>query len=191
MKAKVGEEGTLATKASTDYKNGIVEQVRHMDSLRTPPELTRPLNYLEQEELQILFALGENMDTAREVLAKRCAHIKNSKQRISIAQWACRSLFLDVLKQLPVPLQDRFIAQSRVMRAEVRPSGVSQVKRSNDQTICFCDDLYTLTETVYKSHCIMCNKTGKDAKKCKVKKALDNMQILTPVDNADCWYKLI
>lgn len=160
---------------------------------KAPKDLNRPLNYLEQEALQILFATGEFMDNLRTVLEPRLAQIPRAKQRVGLMQWGARTLFRDVIEQMPVEAADRFVRTAQVMRCEVRPAGVSKAPRDHDETIIKCQDLYTLAESVYRHECMMCGKHGKEVRRCKLKKTLDAMMILTAhetVEEGGCWYQL-
>ena len=194
-----GNKAKLVTKLDDMTDDKTKEIKKYFDdkasklNAKAPKDLSRPLNYMEQEALQILFATGEFMDNLRTVLEPRLAQIPRSKQRIGLMQSAARTLFRDVIQQMDVEAADRFVKTAQVMRCEVRPAGVSKVPRRDDETIVRCEDLYTLVESVYKHECMMCDKQGKEVKRCKLKKAIDRMMILTTHEETGegrCWYQL-
>ena len=160
---------------------------------KAPKELDRPLNQMEQEALQILFATGEFMDNMSSVLEPRLKQIKRGKQRVGLMRWAARSLFADIIEQLTTDAARRFVKTAQVMRCEVRPAGVSAAPREHDETIIRCNDLYTLAEEAYRGKCIMCDRQGKEVKRCKLKKALDDNMLLNAheaTEKGGCWYQL-
>lgn len=188
--AKIKDD--VVDERTKENKRIVAERAAKLNA-KAPRDLRRPLNHMEQEALQILFATGEYLDNLREVLKPRLVTIKRANQRVGLMQWCARSLFRDILSQMDVQVADRFAKTAQVMRCECRPTGVSSVPRTHDETIVNCQDLYTLVESVYRHECMMCNKRGKEVKRCKLKKGLDNMMILTAhetVDEGGCWYQL-
>lgn len=182
----------MCDKKSQNMKGYFADKAKQLNA-EAPKDLSRPLNYLEQEALQALFAFGEFTDNLSSVLAPRLAVIPRARQRVGLMRWAARSLFRDVLEQMTDDAADRFVKTAQVMRCEVRPVGVSKVPREHDETIVKCSDLYVLTEHVYRQECVMCDRHGKEVKRCKLKKTLDNMMILTAheaVNEGGCWYQL-
>ena len=187
--AKIVED--VVDERTKEYKKIVAERAARINA-NAPKDLHRPLNHMEQEALQILFSTGEYLDNFREVLKPRLMPIKGASQRVGLMQWCARSLFRDILEQMDVQVADRFARTAQVMRCECRPAGVSQIKR-DDEVVVSMQDLRTLADSVRKQECMMCDHHGKEVKRCKLKKALDSMMILTShetVDEGGCWYQL-
>lgn len=188
----MGHTKDISSKESKANKKKYAEMAQKLRE-KAPAAVGRPLNWMEQQSLQTIFAIGEFPDVAKGVLGPRLDTIRNSKQRLGIIQWAARSLFEDCIKQLTPDQADRFVKTAQVMRCEVHPAGISKAPRTKDETIVNCQDLYALVESVYRHECMMCSKKGREVKKCGLKKALDAMMILTAHEEAsegDCWYQL-
>lgn len=184
-----GEQASVADVKAQEKKRSQMQLVEKINAMRVPETLERPFNTFEQQELHALFAMGEQVDVAKKVLAKRLSAIPRGMTRLGMIQYACRSLFADLVNQMTRESAERFVCNSRLMRVEIRPTGVSALKR-NDQSLVFNDDLYALVEAAYRGNCQYCSKTGAQTKKCPIKRAIDHTQLLIPYDEeCGCWYK--
>lgn len=178
---------SYADQATKAFKAEMQQQSRALNTRPGADDPHRPLNQMEQQVAHSLFAIGEFMDITRNVLEKRGAHIKNSRQRIGILQWAARSLFEDLIALLDRPSAERFVRNTRTMRIRVVPAQVGQLPVQT--RIISDDDLCEISEAAWRGTCMMCDRRGVDAKQCPLKKALDHTMLLTTCDGADCWYK--
>ena len=168
----------------------VEEKSRKLNEIQSRTETPwRPLNHMEQPAVFSLYAIGEVADDMRNVLGRRLKSIPNGKQRIGIMQWAARSLFNDVVHQLPRPTLERFVSYSQNMAVKVSPKSIG--KPQPWQQIIWEEDLCDIAAAAWRNTCMMCEKKGKEASECKLKRALDRVQILDTSDNPDCWYRMM
>lgn len=179
----------IASKESKAFLATVNKEAQKMNAIqsRTAAEKPRPLNYLEQSATHCLYAMGEFFDSVRVTFERRGKLIPRFNSRIGIAQWAVRSLFVDIMATLAPSAMERFSLNAQNMTVKCVPRAVDRPPEGF--RICGEDDLCTIHEAAYRGTCIFCTKSGAEARSCPLKKAFDNTMMLITTDNKDCWWR--
>ena len=152
-------------------------------------DTARPLTQLESQIVYGMYCFATFTDFAREVMKRRNKSIKRSTARIGLIRWACMSLFQDYIAQLGPEARETLTRRAHNMQLAVTVRRVTE-RTQDGWKFCRDEDIEAMAYAAWHGTCEFCALRGVDAKKCKLRKTLDALQILEPSsDNKDCWYR--
>ncbi len=177
-----------ADKETKDFKTKALSYIEQENQRRTVDDLKRPFNRYEQQVLHFLFTTSSFIDLATPATQRRLSAIVRGKMRMGLIRWAAWSLFQDFVSQMDASAARKFTANCKSMQINITPRRVDSV---DGLRYISDNDLDSIATAAIEGNCMMCSKRGLDAKRCRLKKALDQTQISTAGDHPDCWYKEI
>ena len=147
-----------------------------MNDIRRSEASSRELHAVE-----FIAGLDERLNASRGYLEKRLRSVPDCYRQYRIAETAVGKVLTGLYSTMEVSALNHMLRVSNQSEIVIRPKSV--LNRSTDSQVVLTKDLITVVNAAVGDACSMCIKTGRDVKRCELRKALLNMAPLDKLDN--------
>lgn len=146
-----------------------------------------PANARELHNIEFLAGLDAQLIQGQEILKPRLQKIPNAWRNYRLAASCIEKVLDSVYATLPSKTLVHMQRLCQCGQIVIRPKPA--IKMPDDVHIVMADDLKFLTNTAIEAECAMCIKDAAQQKKCKLRRALENIAPTEAIhENGMCAY---
>lgn len=152
--------------------------------------MIKPLHSSEYANVRAIFGLLSELGYAEKYLEPRLRMIPNGWRDFRMLLSVTSKLVTELVKTVPIEKRKSIQHELKNVRVEVT---VKQTSPPNIDGLTYVpiDSLIQLMLKVSDIECLICEKTGKECKRCKLRKLFDSMLHYEIDSNVCCPYALI